>query len=368
MKKYICLVAVTVILFSVYLCVYLLPRNYEIVYNVDNFNIKEKYDKNNQYYYFELVKNDKRFEYSFSQEYSSKRKKINHIKEYKKENIYCIIPEIESYNKIPFCYENNILKDFRLINDEYLNSFNKIIDNNENTYKQIDITNYYNSNFAIWNYKGLFFLKKENNEEIKLFMKDTYIDELSVQVDNVLIIPNYNLKYYFNEFYLINMETGNVESIKFEYEISYDSYILGHKGKKLYLVDKKNKIEYEINIKNKKVKLIGDDNRNGKIYINKWESISINKLCNKEYSINDNIYNYYIEDDKLYLSYINGNNKMLIDDKKNIKIVLIQGDTVLYLIQDNLYGYNPRNGSSLLMRYNEWNFNYFNKVFIYNQK
>lgn len=368
MKKYICLSIIVLSLFIVYLFIYFLPRNYEIVYTVDNFNIKEKHNKINKYYFYEISDKDNNFEYSFYSKYYVKRKRLTNIKVIDNKDYYCIVPSIMEEKSVPLCIKDKQVMDYYLIDDEEINKYKNNINNYDKEYKKIKINNYYNSTFAIWNYKGLYYLNEKDNMDIKLFIKDVYSDDLSVLVDNVLFIPNYNMQYVFNEIYLVNMIDGTVDTFKIDYEISYDSYILGIKDKVLYLVDKKNKKEYKINIKKKKIEIIGSEEITGKIFKDKWKDISINKLSKEIHTFSkENIYNYELDENKLYLKYKNGHNKILINEKENIKILSTTKSTLLYLINDELYAYSPLYGNKLLMKYFEWNFNYNNKVFIYNQ-
>ena len=145
-----------------------------------------------------------------------------------------------------------------------------------------------------------------------------------------------------------------------------DSYILGKYNKSIYLVDKKNKVEYEIVPYRKRMRIVGNKNKDGIIYQDEFKNVSMNKLTSKELTFTmTNAYNYVIDNNKLYLKLYNSDNKLLINDLENIKIIDQIDDNLHYLSNDILYSYNLYSGSKKLMNYFEWNFNNDNMIFIY---
>ena len=70
------------------------------------------------------------------------------------------------------------------------------------------------------------------------------------------MIADYDNKYEFNKFYLIDIKKGKKETITSNQSISIDSYVQGSYKNDIYLFDKNNKIQYQINIKTKSFSLI----------------------------------------------------------------------------------------------------------------
>ena len=98
---------------------------------------------------------------------------------------------------------------------------------------------------------------------------------------------------------------------------------------------------------------------------NEWQKLELSDL-NKEIKFKkDTVYNYEVINNKLYISYLGGNNKIQISKLKVKDIVYIDNDVVYYLVDDKLYMYDKLYGEVLLLNYFEWNFNYKNMIYIY---
>ena len=111
---------------------------------------------------------------------------------------------------------------------------------------------------------------------------------------------------------------------------------------------------------------IAKNDENGIIYVNGEEkSITLNKLITSEESfIYKNLYHYSLENNTLYLTYLDKEDKIKISNNKVKDIVYVNKDNVYYLVEDTLYKYNIQNGEIKLITYSEWNFNYKNLIFI----
>lgn len=363
MKKKIFLIIVVSMFIGLFLFFYFKSKDYKIVYNVDNFKIQESYDKKYNILYFKISNKKYEYDYALNNKYSNRRKLISSVKKYSFDNGQCINFSINKLQTYPLCIEDGNQINYNNLDNDFVNKYKNNIKETEDNYNNISIYNYYNSTFAIWNYKGIYYINNKDKDEIKLFLKDIYVDNLSYLNNEYLFIPNYNLNYSFNEAYIINLKTKENKLISFDYDISYKSYILGSYKDSIYLVDKKNEKEYEVNLKKKKVNEL-----QGKIYTYGWKDISLKKLANKEYSFKfKKAINYVIENNKLYLNYYESNNKVYIMSMKNIDTYFYDNDNFYYLIDDTLYVYNIKLGKLKLMQSFEWNFNNKNTIFIYNQ-
>ena len=75
------------------------------------------------------------------------------------------------------------------------------------------------------------------------------------------------------------MKNKNKETWQLNYDISFESYILGTVDNYIYIVDKKNKTEYRLDIKTREMKVVGNDTNGGITYNNsKYEDISMYTL------------------------------------------------------------------------------------------
>ena len=107
-------------------------------------------------------------------------------------------------------------------------------------------------------------------------------------------------------------------------------------------------------------------NRNGKGIIlnnNELKYIPIKNIINDKLSFIDRKkYNYIIENDRLYLEI--DKIKILLSNKEVKEIVKIDEDSIFYLSYDYLIKYTLFKGETILLKNEEWNFNYKNKIFI----
>ena len=345
-------------------------KSYSLEYNVDNYAINENYDKEEKVYYYEITSNGMKYTFISNINYQKNKKLIQGIKIHEKDGYVCLEVESSSLKTMPLCsYEGQQLS-YYLIPTELQDELNDYYDKpslKDITYENYHIYNTYN-NILIWNYKGFNYLNGEDVEFIKLFDKDIYEIPLATKINNYLIVPDYEQEYEFNTLYIINLDNLKIDTWKMKYTISYDSYILGINDKSVYLVDKKNGIEYEIVPHKKKMRILASNNKNGIIYKNgEAEKINVKTLVadNKHFTYKSN-YNYILVNDELYLYYWNQNNRIKVSNNKIRQIVYTNDDSVYYLVGNTLYKYNDIQGEVKLVEYGEWEFNYQNLIFINN--
>lgn len=163
---------------------------------------------------------------------------------------------------------------------------------------------------------------------------------------------------------MINMKDGKVNEWEFKDSIYFDGYYLGSHNNSLFYIDKKMKIEWELLPKKKKMRKVGTENKEGKIWQNSdWEKISINKIINDSLKFSKEQPIHYEIKEGLIINYQNGLEKRI--SKKNVKeIVATMKNKVYYLVEDSLYYYTEEEGEVEVMSYFEWNFNYKNMIFI----
>jgi hypothetical protein len=364
-KKKIKICFILFLLFFLFLIWYI-PKNYEVKYLVNDIEVKENYNKDENTYSILFTYDNKEYFIKIESKYYHKRKLVSNIEVSNDDNTICLIPSSNKLDLYPLCYQDDSLISYQLItNKDLINSkyFNEITGINDK-YKNITINYLNNKKYYIWNYKGFYVIDSLNKEELNLFDTDTYSINLIANIGSNILIADYNSKYNFKKFYLVNSKNNKVKEITNNSDISFDSYIMGSYKNKLYLFDKTNKIEYEINTKKLSINNINSKNKGRIINNNEWEYISLNKLSNNEYKFStNNLYDYEIIDNKLYL--VLDEFKTLVSNKEVKDIVYIDNDTVYYLVDDKLYYYNHRDGEILIMEYFEWNFNYENMIYIF---
>lgn len=371
MKKIIFIISVLIVFSSYFLILYI-PKNYKTNYIINEFEIEEEYIKEKQIINFNFKKDELSYDFSLDKKNPVKRHLIKDIKIYQEENINCIYPITDKEKTYPICNINNKMVHFGLIKNKtflkFLNSNYKVETKEENIeYEKFKISNYDNSTFIIWDYYNLIYLNNHENKKMSLFKSEVLDTNLMTKINNILLIPNYDEKYNFTSFYLIDLEDFEKQLWQTEFEFSYNSYILGIYDNKIYLIDRKNKFQYEINPFKKKIIQINKKDQKPKIYNNGWDNISINKLIKTDYSFkNTRAFNYKYEDSQLKLLTYNNKEMLLLEDV-DINIISYEKNKIYYLIGDELYVFDIYFGSKQLLKHFEWNFNYHNKIFIYNK-
>lgn len=358
------IISLLIILFIFY--IFLHSKNYEIMYNINSVEITENYDKTNKIYKFLFKVNEKEYIVQLENKYLRKKKLINkvEIKEY--DNTTCIIPESKKLKLYPLCYQNDEQLSYHLIEKKDLlpSEYYKNISSEKSKYNNVKINYLNNKKYYIWNYKGFYVIDGKKNQTINIFDDDIYNIPLSYKINNNILLADYNSKYNFNKFYLIQTKNNKIKEINTDKELSFEAYILGSYKNKVYFMDKKNKKEYEINTKKLSINNMTKSNKGKTLEKDEWKEISINKLSTEEYLFTSfKPYDYQIVNNKLYL--IIDNHKIKISNNDVKEIVQIDGETVYYIVNDKLYYYNYIDGEVLIMSYFEWNFNYKNMIYIF---
>ena len=344
-------------------------KSYSVEYNIDTYEISENYDNKEKFFYYEITSNELTYNFIFYSDYQKEKKLIKDIKEYKDNNYTCLTIKSSFINSYPLCSYKNTLIDYHLVSDklkEKLSDYYKNIKIENKKYNNYQLYNLDNK-ILVWSYKGFNYLNKNDFEFIKIFNKDVYEIPLATKLNNYLFIPDYEQEHNFDKVYILNLENMKLEEWKLKYKISFDSYILGTNDKSIYLIDNKNKIEYELVPHKQKMRIIATKNKDGLIYEkNQTKKISMNKLTSTIYSFTyKNNYNYFIENNKLYLTYLNEPTKTKISNNDIESIVHIKNDEIYYLVDETLYKYSLKFGEIKIMSYSEWEFNNKNLIFIY---
>lgn len=365
--KYILLVSI--LLISIIIVINLFKtKSYSVEYTKNNVDISENYIKEEETYFFELTHENIKYNFIVKQKSLSQSKLIRMVRIHKANDEVCLEIKSDYITTLPQCSKGNELIDFHLVSDEmkdnikdYLNKI-KYLDEEINNYKIYTNEN----NLITWNYKGLYKLTDNDMDYIKVFSKDIYDISLAVKINNYIIIPNYEQKYNFDEIYIISLDDNSIEKWKLKYDISFDSRVLGINDKSVFILDEKNKIEYELVPHKQKMRIVGTDKKKGIIYeYGKEVKESLTKIINDEITFKyQKDYKYEIINDNLYLKYYDSKGKIKVSNNIVDKIVDINKDNVYYISKNKLYKYNLEYGELLIAEFSEWEFNNNNMVFI----
>ena len=349
-----------IIILSLIIFIKFFISSYTINYKIDEFNITEKALKNNMY--FEINYKDKIYNFMFYNGRKLFKKRIKSVEVEEKDGYICLTPNIKGYKGYQICQnENELTSPLAIKNTEENTEFKEdfIYKNNLNN----------NEYVLIWKYDGFYYMNGNNKKSINIFNKDRYSNDLMFKVDKYLIFPSYSGDYEFSEILILDMTSGKYNTIKSDYKINYDSYVVGtRKNKYVYIFDNKNNKLYEINYKKGYVKLIGDEikgfvkyekNRKVKAEITEYtkDKITYFKEETKNYlNVSNNYFSYDLNKD-LKTKYFYNENVTFIDN---------YNENIYFLYKDNLYRYNNE-GYTLFAHYFEFNFNKNSLVFVYNK-
>ena len=368
--------------------------SYKLNIEGNQIKIKEKINKNN--YYIEIKTNKNVYPFRIYNKLNNKRKVVKDIYLYKDKNIECILPIIneKTYTDM-MCYKDDILYDYNYIVkenyslDKFVNSIdlynlsdfeNKQIDTKKLGTVKYNIYDNFKNTVAITTYKGLII----NTEEMELFKKEIYDNKLSLFLDHYYIIADYEKKYSFNYFYIIDLNTKKISKLESKNDISYDSYIQGIVEDKIYLYDKDNEVQYEIDINKRNINIIS----NGK-YIKYYENqkwgkmnkIKANKEIYFEYETLDNKFpSYdYVKETKNYYYLFKKDGiyyKLYRVDKDNTSVykyiinipttkIYFKNNYLYYVYKNKLFYYSDRTGLKIILENSELEFNDTIKYYIY---
>jgi len=346
-----------------------MPKNYQITYFKEDYQILESFNKDLNYYQFLVKYDDQIFPLIVPGNYLVRRQLVDEIKLVQNNQHVCLVLQIEK-GIYPVCYQGEELVSFHLISNrlkEQLGfNFKTFSSNVTDNHKNLRIYNLLDNHYYIWNYKEYFYISDKQKQNIPLLKEDNYNNVLAYKINHYLITPNYDRRFAFDEFLIIDTRRVELSSMKFEeeIEISYDSYYLGYDQDDLYLVDRRNRLQYKINIRRNKLSIIGSLEENGVWYNNGWENISLTRLINQDYIFKrDQIHNFILEDERLY--YQINEYKILLSNQNVKTIVDIIDNEVYYLVGNILYMYSDRTGEVKLVENSEWSFNYQNTIFIF---
>ena len=371
-------------------------KEYTIVYKINNYQIKEIYNKKNNTYHMITSNNKNKYIYTINHNFHKNKKIIKEIKTYKKNNLICIIPIYKkNIEKNIYCNLDNkqVSNDYLIkINSKEFNSFikkiksnNIIVPSTSNTTKKYKKIKVYQDNileddiYYYWNYKGLYILDKNNFKYQKVLKNDLYDNIVATTIKNYYVLLENTSVNGIKNIYYYDFKKAKLRNYSLEKPLSKETYINGIIDNIIYLTDKKEKKQYKLNIKKEKLERIDQDETVYITYINgKKKELSKsdffmteqyftnNQISNKEITKSKDLkiskdYYYYIEKDKLYkvLRY-DKKHKILLLELSNIKEWNIEDNRIVILQDDTIYTYSEKVGLRKIFKSNELKYNYKN--------
>lgn len=372
--------------------------DYSISINSKDATVYEEYSKtkDNDYYFFKVKYDDKEFVFDIDNIFNKQKKVINDIKVYEKDELTCISPSyIKEVKSDIICDVNGEQRSYASIKDKYnLDEFiNTLYKFDKNKYVSsskssvVSLVDVYKENFEdnenviVYTYKRLVKINRSKNSRIAFSNYDVYHNDLGTLIGKYYILPKYEKKPEYSAFLIINMEDESIDNLRLEDNISTNLYVNGVVDNKLYIFDKSNFVQYEINPFKKSYRIVGDKNTNGQYYDGEeWSTKNIYEFSNteikfaKKYSIKDN-YVEAFESDKYYY-YRNSNNdfykvykkdltkRIFLFHNANAKEIQVVNDNIYYIDGTSLYRYNDT-GTKIILSSKEFQYNYNNIYSVY---
>ncbi len=354
MKKNIIFVLGFIFIFFIYQLVVNHPKDYELIYNINSYNIKESYSKKDKAYYLNIYDDSTNYSFFLKRKYSKKRKLLENIDIYTDDEKTCVKPIVKNETFQYVCNKDN---------DYFMYLSNSLIESDKEKIDSIDV---YNKDFTYYIFDGYGVKNVVTKKKIHFFNNEHYENALSYKGNNFILFANYDDERVFNKFYLIDKESEDYfEIVNENYEISYDSYFLGMVKNKVYLFDKKNMKEYSIDIKKRVIKLISKGDK-GLFYDLGFDEILLSKLKYETNLFNTGfLVDYEIDNSTLYKKYNNSVNRIKITDYSVKTIVSASDEEIFYISDDSLYSYNDTSGNTLLLTNFDWKFNYKNNIYVF---
>ena len=358
------------------------------------FSIDEKYtkNKNDDYYLINVNVDDKSFIFDIDNYFNKQRKIVKDVKVYNNDNLYCLsLIFIDKYSSEPICYKDDKLLSYYYSKNNYdLNEYVSSIPSFElNKYdkdsekKKVDNIIVYSDNLfedeilSLYEHKKVHFMKKYYNRSFIFSNRDNYKNTLGTIVDDYYVIPRYTGEPTIKSFVKYEIIGGIKREFKANYEISKQSYVNGVYDGKLYIFDKSNMKQYQIDPKNETVTITGDEEHEAFAFINGEEKrVSVYDLNSNEVKFSkkydeykdidyddifiNNYYAIYRKGDnfyKVYLDYID--KPILLFNESGAKEVKLVEDSLYYIKGDKIFRYS-KYGIQTLIVCDELKYNYEN--------
>lgn len=388
----------TVLFFAYQFLINLAKSEHSISYVIDakeTYNIDEDYIKSSglDYYLIKVTVGDKAFVFDVENTFNKQKKIVEDVVSFDEDGLYCIslIYKNKKSSSEPLCYYNDVLSSYSSVKNvkdlsEYvaklpgfdLDKYDK--DSEKKAQDDIVFNRDYltdNEVIAIYSYKKVNFIDKYFDRYFIFSNKDNYKNILGALVGEYYLIPRFTSEATFTSYIKYDLVDGIKKEIKTGFNISKQSYINGVYDGKLYIFDRSNMKQYEIDPAHEKVVVVGDEKNEGFAYINGEEKrvsvyeLNSNNLIFSEKTEQFNAINYdKIFADNYYAIYKKGNDyykvytehpevSIYLFSDANAKEEKVKDGSIYYVRDNGIYRYN-KYGNKLLATKDELRYNYEN--------
>lgn len=392
MKRIIQLIIVLFIILGIYqFVISLFKSGHEVTYKIMdsdiNFDVLERYIDNR--YFFNIETDGYHFVFSNLDVFNKQKKIIYDIEYTINDNKMCIYPVyINSFNGELLCSDGNINYSYYSMKDlDFVASFYSLL-NSKYNFSSVDLgeknsianISYYKNvfsgeNLLLWDYQGVYKINEDQYTYKSVLNFDRYDNTLSFVTGNYYVSPKYSSNTLFEipEFFIWDLKNNETYTIVFEdFVLSDYTYYLGSVDDKVYLFDKNQIFEVEIDLKKKSASIIANKSSKGKFYDGEWHERNIYDFVNSTVNFSksdlsnfsdyvkvlENDYAYYLYDrTSMYMVYKdNLDYKVLLFKKSNISDIKVISDYIYFKYDNSIYKYSSV-GLNKILEYDELRYN-----------
>lgn len=377
--------------------------SHHVEYDISGYTVEEDYIKKSgkDYYLIKASKDGKEYIFNAQNEFNKNEKIIKEIISYDTDDISCAtIIYTNNSSSTPLCYKDKILHSYISVENEpgmseYLKQLNKyaedkITSSDESyvfAYNEIYKNNLYkNEDIIMYNYKNIIKINGERTMTFDFSNKDVFKNEYGTLVGKYYVIPKMRNNIEFSHYLIVDLEKETVEEIDLAKEvsakISSQMYVNGIYNSNLYIFDKSNLVQYEINPDKGEIKVVGNKDKKGIVYKNgQEEEIGVYTLNNEKVKFTENYDAYkeidydqifltsngavYVKDGVFYKVYNNYlKNPIYLFEAKNVQDIKVKEDNIYYINDQFLYRYNDYGNVKILKR-EQFKYDYTNIYDVY---
>lgn len=377
--------------------------SHHVEYDISGYMVEEDYIKKSgkDYYLIKASKDGKEYIFNAQNEFNKNEKIIKEIISYDTDDISCAtIIYTNNSSSTPLCYKDKILHSYISVENEpgmseYLKQLNKyaedkITSSDESyvfAYNEIYKNNLYkNEDIIMYNYKNIIKINGERTMTFDFSNKDVFKNEYGTLVGKYYVIPKIRNSIEFSHYLIVDLEKETVEEIDLAREVSANissqMYVNGIYNSNLYIFDKSNLVQYEINPGKGEIKVVGNKDKKGIVYKNgQEEEIGVYTLNNEKVKFTENYDAYkeidydqifltsngavYVKDGVFYKVYNNYlKNPIYLFEAKNVQDIKVKEDNIYYINDQFLYRYNDYGNVKILKR-EQFKYDYTNIYDVY---
>lgn len=303
------LLTLVIIYFAIQYLFNIFSKEHDITYtinsNVGTVSVREVLTANNieNSYYFDVTYNDITIPFKIFNIYDKRKEIVKDVTIFEGNTYTCAYIKLDNddnstdikcmLNNISYFYSSIKGKDDKLDTLVSSSDYNSsLFTSNDTVYGDKDTIKFYeknyvdNQNVLLDGYKGVYLFGDKVTSQarlVSLYNDDVYDRDIETIVDKYYLVADYNSIHEFSNFIVVNIATGDSYTITSDYDISFDSFVEGKVDNIVYLIDSDNKKQYEIDVKGKSVKLVGNEERGAKIYANGvWSTKNINEIIDNK--------------------------------------------------------------------------------------